>query len=1018
MNFNRLASLILIFSSLTVFADNLPDWQHIDAFRLGQIDPHTCVVPYANGNDAFSQISDQRYKDSPWYLDLNGSWDFRWSAGPDVRPQDFYKADYKSDGWDKINVPGNWQTQGYGTKVYVNIPYEFASPYYNFEKNPPYVPVDSNEVGSYRRVFSVPADWKDRRTVLCLEGVSSFYYVWVNGHFLGYNQDSKTAAEWDISEFLVDGDNVLALEVYRWSAGSYLECQDMWRLSGIERDVYLYSTPRTYIADYTVMSPLDSENYRDGLFGLNVTTDGIKAKGTVEYTLYDAAGSRVAGGETALASEVSFDTEIKDVRAWTAETPYLYTLELNLRDSKGNVTETLGCNVGFRTSEIRDGQYMLNGKPILIKGVNRHSFTQQGHYVDEATMLHDIELMKLNNINTVRNSHYPADRRWYHLADKHGLYIIDEANIESHGMGYGKESLANFIEWLPAHMDRTQRMYAKSKNHPSVTFYSLGNEAGNGINFEETYKWMKSVETNRPIQYERALDAYNTDVFAVMYPSIWRVESYCHTDGIYRPYIACEYAHAMGNSVGGLKDYWDLFEREPQAQGGCIWDWVDQSFIEHTPDGTLWYAYGGDYGPADIPSDKSFCCNGLVNSDRTPHPHLAEVKAVYRNIKSSAADGEPLTLDVKNYYFFTDLDRFDMNWSVVDADGNVLAQGVKNISCAPQATVRVDLSDVILPDEVNDAYLNIDWTTRVATAMIPAGYAVAEEQFVIRQAPMTVDKTAVKMKRKNDTFTAGGLGFTVDPATGALSSVVCGGKELLATPLAISLFRPLTENDASWGAQGGKWLEAGLDSLVQQCVSSRFKDNVYHADVRLLGKNGQNVGTAGLSYSVNSKGALVVACEFVPDTAVVKSLPRVGLSYRTPSGLASKVVYHGKEGETYVDRNTAGRIRRHTTAPEHDFHHYIVPQTTGNHTDVREVIFNDGLLTVTSDRPFQFSATPYSDHNIQAAWHIKDLVDDGLITVHLDAAQTGVGTATCGPDVLPKYRLPIEPYHFVFELKP
>ena len=1017
MGLSRIVTLFLSFATLSVFADTLPDWQSITAFRLGQLDPHECVVPYQNGRGALAQIADQRYYDSPWYMDLNGTWDFKWSAGPSDRPVDFYKTDFNVSGWDKIAVPGNWQTQGYGTKVYVNIPYEFATPYYNFEKNPPYVPVDSNEVGSYRRVFSIPADWKDRRTVLCLEGVSSFFYAWVNGHFLGYNQDSKTAAEWDITDYLVEGDNVLALEVYRWSAGAYLECQDMWRLSGIERDVYLYSTPKTYIADYTVTSPLDAQ-YAAGLFGLKVKTAGQTKGGSVAYSLYDAAGSEVASGETVTAPDVVFEKEINDVNAWTAETPYLYTLEIRLKDNKGSVTETLGCNVGFRTSEIRDGQYLLNGKPVLIKGVNRHSFTQHGHYVDEATMLRDIELMKLNNINTVRNSHYPADRRWYHLADKHGLYIIDEANIESHGMGYGKESLANFTEWLPAHMDRTRRMYAKSKNHPSVTFYSLGNEAGNGVNFEETYKWMKSVEKNRPIQYERAIDAFNTDVFAVMYPPISYIENYCHSDGIYRPYIACEYAHAMGNSVGSLKDYWELFEREPKAQGGCIWDWVDQSFIEHTPDGTLWYAYGGDYGPADIPSDKSFCCNGLVNSDRTPHPHLAEVKAVYRNIKSLEVDGEPLTLDVKNYYFFTDLDRFDMNWSVVDADGNVLSRGVKNISCAPQATVRVDLSDVVVPDDLKDAYLNIDWTTREATAMIPAGYAVAEEQFVIRQTPMSVDMSAVKMKRKSNTFTAGRLEFTVDPKTAAVSSIITDGKELLSTPLTISLFRPLTENDASWGAQGEKWLEAGLDSLVQECVSSRFKNNVYTADVRLVGKNGQNVGSAQLSYSVNREGGLVVACDFVPDTAVVKTLPRVGLSYRTPSALASNVTYYGREGETYVDRNTAGRIGRHATTPERDFHHYIVPQTTGNHTDVREVVFNDGLLTVTSERPFQFGATPYSDSNVQTAAHIKDLVDDGMVTVHLDAAQTGVGTATCGPDVLSQYRLPIEPYHFVFELKP
>lgn len=1009
----KMILLPVLLLAAQVSGQQLPEWQQADAFRAGQLDPHACVVPYGDTPDVVACIGDQLYTDSPWYLSLNGKWDFCWSADPDSRPKDFRQPEYSTAGWDKIDVPGNWQTQDYGTKLYVNTTYEFDSPYYGFKKNPPYVPNDSNEVGSYRRTFSVPAAWRDRRTVLCLEGVASFCYVWINGHRLGYNQDSKTAAEWDITDYITDGENTLAIEVYRWSAGSYLECQDMWRLSGIERDVYLYSTPLTYIADYTVRTPLDRENYRDGLLSVDVTTAGAPAE--VAYSLYDADGRRVASGQKKTDGEVSFDKVIAGVCPWTAETPYLYTLELQLKDS-GGVTETLGCNVGFRTSEIRDGQYLLNGKPIMIKGVNRHSFTEQGHYVDEATMVRDIEMMKLNNINTVRNSHYPADRRWYHLADKYGLYIIDEANIESHGMGYGKESLANFTEWLPAHMDRTRRMYAKSKNHPSVTFYSLGNEAGNGINFEETYRWLKSVENNRPVQCERAIDAWNTDVFAVMYPPLEYIEEYCHGDSVYRPYIACEYAHAMGNSVGGLIDYMELFEREPLAQGGCIWDWVDQSFVEHTPDGRLWYAYGGDYGPDDIPTDGSFCCNGLVNSDRTVHPHLAEVKAVYRNMWSKLISSEPLTLEVQNRYFFTDLDRYDMNWSVVTPEGKAVAEGVRRVSCAPRETVRVELGDIALPAG-GDLYLNIDWLTREDAPGVPAGYAQGAEQLVIRQETMAPDLTPGGLRCRDSVFASGELRFKVDPESGLITSLTSGDKEVLSEPLSLSLFRPLTENDAGWAGKGKLWLEAGLDSLTQRAVVCRMKSNVLTVETEVLGRNGQHVGDAAMRYSVNGDGGLIVSCTFVPDTAVVKSLPRVGLCYRTPSQLASEVEYYGRSGETYSDRRTAGRIGVHRTTPAADFHNYIVPQSAGNHTDVRRVSFNDGLLDVTSDRPFQFSAVPYSDRNIQESSHIKDLVSDGMVTVHLDAAQTGVGTATCGPDVFPKYCLPIKPYTFVFVLK-
>lgn len=1011
----KICLLTVLLSSVSIFAKHLPEWQNPSAFRAGQLDPHECVVPYVDDAATLDRIRDQRYSDSPWYMSLNGDWDFRWSQDPGKRPADFYRSDYNTRDWDKIKVPGNWQTQGYGTKVYVNTTYEFDSSHYNFEKNPPYVPVDSNEVGSYRREFTVPAGWRDRRTVLCLEAAASFYYVWVNGHRLGYNQDSKTAAEWDISDYLVDGDNTLALEVYRWSAGSYLECQDMWRLSGIERDVYLYSTPRdSYIADYTVTSPLDSVDYRDGLFGLDVAVGGKKIKGDIAYTLYDRAGDKVAEGSAPASGNVRFDKIINDVHPWTAETPYLYTLELQLKDKKGHVAETVGGNVGFRTSEVRGGQYLLNGKPIMIKGVNRHSYSADGHYVDEATMLADIKMMKLNNINTVRNCHYPADRRWYHLADKYGLYIIDEANVESHGMGYGAESLANFTEWLPAHMDRTRRMYAKSKNHPSVTFYSLGNEAGNGVNFEETYKWLKSVESNRPVQYERAIDAFNTDIFAVMYPSLEYIEAYCHADSVYRPYIACEYAHAMGNSVGGLCDYWDLFYREPLAQGGCIWDWVDQSFIEHTPDGRLWYAYGGDYGSDSIPTDRSFCCNGLVNSDRTPHPHLAEVKAVYSNIKSDLVGVTPLTVDVHNRYYFTDLNRFDMRWRLVTPDGKVLAEGVRTADCPPQESVRVSLGDIAIPDGEADVYMNIDWLTREADEMIPARYAAVEEQHIIRQSDMSLGLAASKLRKDKNAYRSGDVSFEVDPESGLIVSLVSGGKELLAEPIELSLFRPLTENDASWAGKGKLWLGAGLDSISTQVVSGGIKDNVLTFVTRVSGRDGRHVGDATFRYSVSGRDSLVVACEFVPDTAVVMSLPRVGLTYRTPEALAADVRFHGRSGETYIDRKTAGRIGRHTTTPAADFHNYIVPQSSGNHTDVRSVSFNGGLLDVTSDRPFQFSAVPYSDENIQASAHIKDLVSDGMVTVHLDAAQTGVGTATCGPDVFPKYCLPVQPYKFVF----
>lgn len=1009
----NLALSLIAALSLTATAQQLPEWQDKDAFRAGQLPPHALVVPYANGSGAEKQIAEQRFEHSPWYESLNGRWDFAWTKNPAKRPAEFFKPEFDTSSWNKINVPGNWERQGYGTPIYVNERYEWVDKYYGYPKNPPFVPVDDNEVGSYRRTFTVPSSWEGRRIVLCLEGVTSFYYIWLNGELLGYNAGSKTAAEWDITDKVKKGNNTLALEVYRWSAAAYLECADFWRMSGIERDVYLYSTPKTFISDYKVESPLDREKYVDGLFNLQVAVGGDTAGYTIDYSLTDDKGLCVANGSAAAAENVNFDKTIANVVPWNAEHPALYTLEMQLKDRKGQTVETLGCNVGFRTSEIKNGQYCLNGKPILIKGVNRHSHSQAGRTVSEELMLKDIELMKLNNINTVRNSHYPADRRWYHLCDKYGLYQIDEVNIESHGMGYKEKSLAKDISWLPAHMDRSKRMYAKSKNHPSVVFISLGNEAGNGVNFEETYKWFKSVEKNRPIQYERSEEAFNTDVYARMYRSIDEIKAYCSKKDIYRPFILCEYAHAMGNSVGGLNDYWQVFESEPMAQGGCIWDWVDQSYVMTDSNGRMWYAYGGDFGPKNIPSDNSFCCNGLINSDRTVHPHLAEVKAVYRNIKSTLADPGTLAVEVKNWYDFTNLNEYNMNWSLVDNNNNIIAQGTKQINCEPQATTKVQLGPVNIPTEATEAFLNIDWTTTRASEQVPTGYAVAQEQFVVKNGNYAPVLEKQKIKQSKGRYTAEGIDFALDPQTGAMTSLIVNGKEQLASPLAISLYRPLTENDAHRNGQGKYWKAAGLDGLSQKAakISKQGKDVL--VDLLLTGKDGQNVGTATMTYSVGKGGNLAIKCSFRPDTSVVKSLPRIGVSYRATSSMAGKVQYLGRDGETYADRKTAGRIAKHSTTPISDFHHYIVPQSTGNHTDVRTVTFADNM-TVTSDRPFQFSATPYSDADIDKAKHINELTDDGLVTVHLDAEQTGVGTATCGPDVLPKYRISIVPTEFTF----
>jgi len=996
-------------------AQQRPEWQSQYAVGLNKLNPHAYVWPYATAAD----VQKGAYEESPYYMSLNGKWKFHWVKNPDTRPKDFYKPSFYTGGWADINVPGNWERQGYGTAIYVNETYEFDDKMFNFKKNPPLVPSEENEVGSYRRTFTIPAGWEGRRVILCCEGVISFYYVWVNGEFLGYNQDSKTPAEWDITDKLKKGENTIALEVYRWSAGAYLECQDMWRLSGIERDVYLYSTPKQYISDYKVTSILEKNTYKDGVFELDVTVEGAAAGiATVAYELQNEAGKTVLNGSQPVKSRglsnlITFDEKrIPDVEKWSAEHPNLYTLILELKDANGKVTEVTGTKVGFRTSEIKDGRFCINGVPVLVKGVNRHEHSQLGRTVSKELMEEDIKLMKQHNINTVRNSHYPAHPYWYQLCDRYGLYMIDEANIESHGMGYGPASLAKDSTWLTAHMDRTHRMYERSKNHPAIVIWSLGNEAGNGINFERTYDWLKSVEKNRPVQYERAEENYNTDIYCRMYRSVDVIKEYVARKDIYRPFILCEYLHAMGNSCGGMKEYWDVFENEPMAQGGCIWDWVDQSFREVDKDGNWYWTYGGDYGPKDVPSFGNFCCNGLVNAVREPHPHLLEVKKIYQNIKSTLVDKKNLTIRVKNWFDFSDLNEYLLHWSVAGDDGTIVAEGSKEVTCAPHAVVDITLGAVKIPKTLREAYLNLSWTRVKATPLVTSDWEVAYDQFVL---PVSKNSWSGKPAK------AGNTTFVVDEATGALKSLCLDGEELLASPITLSLFRPATDND-NRDQNGAKlWRQAGLDHLTQKVVSLKEGKNKTTVKADILNAEGKKIGNAEFIYALNRDGSMKVQTTFEPDTSLVKSMARLGITFEMKDTYEN-VTYLGRgEHETYTDRNQSGKIGVYKTTPERMFHYYVVPQSTGNRTDVRGMQLTDEHgkgCWIEANSLFQFSTFPFSDVILEKARHINELKRDGKITIHLDAEQAGVGTATCGPGVLPSYLVPLTKQTFDFTIYP
>ena len=563
------------------------DWENPAVTHVGTEAPRATFVPYPDAASALRLGP----KESPRYLSLNGTWRFHWSPRPADRPLDFWKPSTDVSDWAETPVPSNWMFQGYDIPIYVNSSYEFAP-----NPKPPLVPHDHNPVGSYRRTFVVPEAWAGMDVHLYFGAVKSFFYVWVNGEKVGFSKDSKTPAEFDITRLLKPGENVLAVEVYRWSDGSYLECQDFWRLAGIERDVYLYATPKVRIRDYEVRAGLDAA-YRNGRLDVTVEIGGDALAGprpaSLSLTLLDAAGKKVLGAKRPAAAAgngpavVRFESGLMNVAPWSAETPALYRLVLELKDPAGKTLEAVTSKIGFRTSEIKDGHLLVNGAAVLLKGVNRHEHDPHtGHVISEGSMRRDIELMKQSNINAVRTCHYPDDPRWYELCDEYGLYLVDEANIESHGMGYGPESLAKDPAWGPAHLDRVVRMVERDKNHPSVIIWSLGNEAGDGVNFEKAYAWLKKRDPSRPVQYERAELRPHTDIFCPMYDSIESMVKYASVKQT-RPLIQCEYAHSMGNSTGNLQDYWDAIEAHDQLQGAFIWDWVDQGYAAKNAKGEL-----------------------------------------------------------------------------------------------------------------------------------------------------------------------------------------------------------------------------------------------------------------------------------------------------------------------------------------------------------------------------------------------------------------------------------------------
>ena len=754
--------------SLTTFnatAENAvkPYWQDVQVVAVNKEYPRTVFMTYDNRDDALSG----KFERSKYYRLLNGTWKFFFVDSYKKLPDNITDPNISTESWDDIQVPGNWEVQGHGTAIYTNHGYEFKPR----NPQPPTLP-EANPVGVYRRNIDIPSNWDGRDIYLHLAGVKSGVYVYINGQEVGYSEDSKNPAEFLINKYVKPGKNVLTLKIFRWSTGSYLECQDFWRISGIERDVYLYSQPKVAIKDFRVTSTLDN-TYKNGIFKLTMDIRNTGSQTSKDYIIgykvFDPKTNKViAESEKNSAfnanSTISLfghtEIEIPDVKTWTSEHPNLYKLLMYIKDGE-KIVEMVPFNIGFRRIEIKpieqkaaNGQpyvcLFINGQPLKLKGVNIHEHNEKtGHYLTEELMRKDFELMKQNNINTVRLCHYPQDRRFYELCDEYGLYVYDEANIESHGMYYDLRkggSLGNNPEWLKPHLYRTINMYERNKNYPSLTFWSLGNEAGNGYNFYQTYLWIKDKDKklmDRPVNYERAQWEWNSDMYVPQYPSAEWLR-YIGETGSDRPVVPSEYSHAMGNSSGNLWDQWKEIYKYPNLQGGYIWDWVDQGILEKDKDGNEYWAYGGDYG-VDMPSDGNFCCNGLVGPDRKPHPALAEVKYAHQNVAFEAVDLKTGRYKVVNRFYFTNLRKYDVNYEL-RANGSVAKRGKVALDVSPQATAEFVIPVTVTVGKPGVEYfVHFSVVTRQAEPLIPIGHEIAQEQF---RLPLETEKDSYEASGK------------------------------------------------------------------------------------------------------------------------------------------------------------------------------------------------------------------------------------------------------------------------------
>ena len=1015
-----------------------PWWLDPEVNEVNTMAPRAAFFAYETENLA---KADQKAR-SERYLSLEGKWKFNFSKDHDKAPRDFYSLKYDDSQWTDFPVPGILELNGYGDAIYSNNGYPWRT---QFRPEPPFVEERNNYTGSYRKMVTVPADWKGERIYLHVGSATSNLMVWVNGKFVGYSEDSKVSAEFDLTKYLTPGkENLIAMQVMRWCDGSYLEDQDFWRFTGIAREVYLYARPQAHIADLFITPDLVN-NYQNGT--LEVKLNAVGAKGeTVMFSLKDKEGKEVAAQTAKVGGngEVKVNFNVKNPLKWTAETPNLYTLYTTLMDGK-QVAEVVPQRVGFRKVEIKNAQVLVNGQPVLFKGANRHELDPvTGYVVSMDRMLEDIRVMKELNINAVRTCHYPNDPRWYELCDIYGIYMVAEANIESHGMGYGDKTLAKEPTYEKAHLERNESNIKIYKNHPSIIFWSVGNEAGYGPNFEKAYDLVKAYDPSRPCQYEQAGQNGKTDIFCPMYYDYGGCEWYAKGDNP-RPLIQCEYAHAMGNSMGGFKEYWDMVRKYPKYQGGFIWDFVDQGLRVKNKQGKTIYAYGGDFGRYPT-SDHNFNCNGIINPDRKPNPHANEVRYYYQNIWATAKDLKAGEVEVYNENFFKSLDDVELQWTL-ESEGKVLANGRSALDIPAQQKRVVKLDGYSLPADVKgEVVLNLDFVLKKAEPMLDAGYAVAREQFVVNPYTFpTMESVLAVTSGKYDTrkvekeekvawvtLSAGNTSVTFNHWNGWIDYLDVDGKPMLEEGYAITpdFWRAPTDNDYGAGTQ--RKLHAWKNPEMKM-KSFKVVENEGKAEkgVEVVYDMPSVEATLTMTYTLTPAGELVVneAMTVNKDAKHKPELMRYGMQLVMPKAY-NMLTYYGKgPGENYIDRNNGDRLGVYDAKVADQYWGYVRPQESGNKTEVRywQVKDENGKgLEFYSFAPMECSTLNYLASDLDDGWdknahqsHSGDLTPRDFSVVKLAARQRGLACVNSwGAIPLEQYRMPYQDYSFTYVIRP